>query len=100
MSNEERQVSWIGTLHVTYKAGDTGMIIPEYILARMTPELVASELESIARQIRDGQVPDQVKPIDEVDILHLRQIAEWLEQRYGTSKETIALQPQAKGQQQ
>ena len=57
------------------------MTIPEYILARMTPELVASELESIARQIREGQIPDQVKPIDEVDILHLRQIAEWLEMK-------------------
>lgn len=49
--------------------------LPEHV----TPEMIASELEVIASQIRDEL---QGKSINEVDILHLRQITDWLEKRW------------------
>lgn len=52
--------------------------LPEHV----TPEMIASELETIARHIRNEQTPDLAKPIDEVDVLHLRQIVNWLEKRW------------------
>lgn len=50
--------------------------LQEEIFARMTPEAIAGVLESIATDIKDEQ-----GMTTEMDVLHLRQIADWLEQR-------------------
>lgn len=48
------------------------------IFKRMTPELVAFTLRSIAEAIEEV---DDIQWQDDVDIIHLRQIADWLENR-------------------
>jgi hypothetical protein len=76
------------------------------ILARMTPEMVVNELESIAKQIRDGQEMEQWTNTElrdmhtSVDVLHLRQIADWIEARYNVSTTTLDFETttQADGQ--
>lgn len=49
------------------------------IFARMTPDLIANTLEYIAQRMRVKQEYSDVNLIDETDVLHLRQIADWLE---------------------
>lgn len=56
------------------------------ILTRMTPSLVASTLDRIATDIRDEQVSGMSAEHFEIDIIHLRQIADWLESKQEAGK--------------
>lgn len=51
------------------------------ILARMTPSLVASTLERIADDLKDGQEMGLNAEHYGLDVIHLRQIADWAEAR-------------------